>query len=78
MLLQASSGPGAMHSQAARPGTGPVPTAAPMEGSPALDPQGRQQDSSLAVSHFTLVLPGCSANLCHCCVQPFWLLCYVG
>ncbi len=63
MLLQASSGPGVMHSQAAGPGTGPVPTAAPMPASPALDPQGRQQDSSLAVSRFIIVLPGCSANL---------------
>ena len=52
-----------MHSQAAAPGTALVPTAAPMPASPALDPQGRQQDSSLAVSHFIVVLPGCSANL---------------
>ena len=52
-----------MHSQAAAPGTALVPTAAPMPASPAVDPQGRQQDSSLAVSHFIVVLPGCSANL---------------
>ncbi|DBB00202.1 TPA: Alpha-L-arabinofuranosidase, variant 2 [Trebouxia sp. C0004] len=82
---QASSGAGVMHSQAARPGTGPVPTAArpgtgpvptaaPMPASPALDPQGRQQDSSLPVSDFVVVLSGCHAHLQHSCVQPFLLL----
>ena len=63
-----------MHSQAARPGTGPVPTAAPMPASPALDPQGRQQDSSLPVSHFTTVLLGCHTDLQRACVQPFTVL----
>jgi hypothetical protein len=67
-----------MHSQAARPGTEPVPTAAPMPASPALDPQGRQQDSNLPVSHVVIVLLGCHADLQRSCVQPFLLLYYVG
>lgn len=58
---QASSGPGVMHSQAAAPGTALVPTAAPMPASPALDPQGRQQDSSLAGGSQTSPSPPPSA-----------------
>ena len=56
LLWQASSGPGVLHPQPAHPGTGPVPTAAPMPSSPALDSQGRQHDSSLPVRYAASVV----------------------